>query len=80
MNNLDFIVLMRKVYDYYSDIEQHLESWVLERSLSQTHDLLQQEKTPVKAKWILQSLIDRLTEIPNEQLEFNERNDPVDRV
>ena len=72
------MVLMRKVYAYYSAIKQHLESRVLERSLSLTHELLHQEKTPAKAKWIMQSLIDHLTESPNEQLEFNERNDSVD--
>ena len=78
LNNLDFIVLMRKVYTHYSAIGQHLESWVLESALRLTHDLLHQEQTPAQAKWIMQSLIDRLTEIPNEQLEFNERNDLED--
>ena len=78
LNILDFIFLMRRVHAHYSTTEEHLESWVLESALSQTHDLLHQEHTPAQAKWIMQSLIDRLTEIPNEQLEFNERNDAVD--
>ena len=78
LNILDFIFLMRRVHAHYSTTEEHLESWVLESALSQTHDLLHQEHTPAQAKWIMQSLIDRLTEIPNEQLEFNERNDLED--
>ena len=78
LNNLDFIVLMRKVHEYYSTTGDHLESWVLESALRQTHYLLQQEQTPAKAKWIMQSLIDRLTEGHNQQLEFNERNDLED--
>ena len=80
LNNLDFIVLMRTVYKHYSDINQHLESWILESALCQTHDLLHQEQTPAKAQWIMQSLIDRLTESLTQQLEINELNDSVDRV
>ena len=75
LNSLDFIVLMRKVYKHYRENGQQLESRVLESALRETYDLLRQEQTPAKAKWILQSLIDRLTENPTQQLEFNERND-----
>ena len=78
LNNLDFIVLMRKVYAHYSANGQHLESWILESALRQTHYLLHQEQTPAKAKWIRESLIDRLTEGPTQQLELNERNDSED--
>ena len=78
LNILDFIYLMRKVHEYYHTTGEHLESWVLESALRQTHDLLLRKHTPVEENWIMKSLIDRLTEGHNQQLEFNERNDAVD--
>ena len=78
LNRLDFITLMLKVYEQYRDIGQHLESRVLESALSQTYNLLRQEQTPAKAKWIMQSLIDRLAENATQQLGFDERNDAED--
>ena len=80
LNSQDFIVLMDQVNEYCNSppVREHLESWVVEDALRETHNLLHQRHTPAEAKWIMQSLIDRLTAGHAQQLEFDERNDAED--